>query len=280
MHHPATNPPHVMTIGGSDSGAGSGVQADLKTFAALGTYGTSILTAVTAQNTREVAAIAEVPEEIVIAQIDTVAEDIGAQAIKTGMLGNRKLIQNVVDRLEAWGIPHLVVDPVMVSGSGVPLLASDALAPLRDELLPLAAVVTANLDEASALTGIDLTSRSQMEEAARALREMGPSVVVIEGGQMEDLKADLVMNGDTTEWLEAPPAPTPNAHGAGCTLSAAIAALLAHDCEPFEAIRLARLYLTNALEHAYRVGEGLSPVNHFAPLPEEIADRIGQWTRA
>lgn len=280
MNHEHLSPPHVMTIAGSDSGGGAGIQADLKTFAALGAYGTSVLTAVTAQNTREVAAIAEVPEEVVIAQIDTVIEDIGARAVKTGMLSSRRLIQNIVDRLEAWGIPEVVVDPVMVSKSGVPLLSADAVPTVRDELLPIATVVTPNLHEVERLTGTAVTSRADMEAAARAIQQMGPRVVVVKGGHLEGTPVDLVLTGDTIEWLEADRVDTVNTHGTGCTLSAAIAALLAHGCDHLESIRLAKLYVSNALEHSYRIGGGHSPVNHFAPLPGAIADRISLAVRS
>ena len=276
MNDMPSSPPRVMTIAGSDSGGGAGIQADLKTFSALGTYGTSVLTAVTAQNTKEVAAIAEVPEEVVIAQIDTVAEDIGARAVKTGMLSSKRLIVNIVDRLEAWGIPHLVVDPVMVSKSGIPLLSRDAVATVRDELLPIATVVTPNLHEAEVLTRSTVSSQAQMEDAARAIRQMGPQVVVIKGGHLEGTPVDLVLEGDTAHWLEAARVETDNTHGTGCTFSAAIAAFLAHGCPTMDAIRLAKVFVTNALEHSYSIGEGHSPVNHFAPLPIEIADRIKQ----
>lgn len=265
-----------MTIAGSDSGGGAGIQADLKTFAALGTYGTSIITAVTAQNTKEVAAIAEVPEEVVIAQIDTVAEDIGAQAAKTGMLSSKRIIVNLVDRLEAWGIPHLVVDPVMMSKAGVPLLSQDAVVTVKKELLPMATVVTPNLPEAEVLTRRSVTSQRHMEDAARAIRQLGPPVVVIKGGHLEGTPVDLVLDGEDIHWLEASRIDTTNTHGTGCTFSAAITAFLAHGCENLEAIRLAKLYVTTALEHSYSIGEGFSPVNHFAPLPAEIADRIRQ----
>jgi hydroxymethylpyrimidine/phosphomethylpyrimidine kinase len=265
-----------MTIAGSDSGGGAGIQADLKTFAALGCYGTSVLTAVTAQNTKEVAAIAEVPEEVVIAQIDTVLEDIGARAIKTGMLSSRVLIQNIVDRLEAWGVPHLVVDPVMISKAGVPLLARDAVATIRDELLPMATVVTPNLHEAAMLAKMEVTDHRQMEDAARAIRQMGPRVVVIKGGHLDGTPVDLVLEDGESHWLEGARVETTNTHGTGCTFSAAIAALLALGAGDLEAVRLAKLFVANALEHSYAIGEGYSPVNHFAPLPAEIADRINQ----
>jgi hydroxymethylpyrimidine/phosphomethylpyrimidine kinase len=276
MDQTITSPPHVMTIAGSDSGAGAGIQADLKTFASLGCYGTSVLTAVTAQNTKEVAAIAEVPEEVVIAQIDTVIEDIGVRAIKTGMLSSRVLIENIVDRLEAWGVPHLVVDPVMISKAGVPLLAREAVATVRTELLPMATIVTPNLHEAAMLAKMEVTSHEQMEDAARAIRQLGPRVVVIKGGHLEGTPVDLVLDDDAIHWLEGVRVETTNTHGTGCTFSAAIAALLAHGCADLEAVRLAKTYVTNALAHSYAIGEGYSPVNHFAPLPAEIADRIKQ----
>jgi hydroxymethylpyrimidine/phosphomethylpyrimidine kinase len=265
-----------MTIAGSDSGGGAGIQADIKTFAALGVYGTSVLTAVTAQNTREVAAIAEVPDEVVIAQIDTVIEDIGASAVKTGMLSSRSLIQNIVDRLEAWGVPQLVVDPVMISKSGVPLLSRDAVSTVRNELLPIASVVTPNLHEAGILAGFEVTSHPRMEDAARAIRQLGPGVVVVKGGHLDGTPVDLVLDNDEIHWLEGTRVETPNTHGTGCTFSAAIAALLAHGCGSLEAISLAKRYVANALQHSYRIGEGYSPVNHFAPLPAEIVERIQQ----
>ena len=196
MNQPNVSPPHVMTIAGSDSGGGAGIQADLKTFAALGCYGTSVLTAVTAQNTKEVAAIAEVPEEVVIAQIDTVIEDIGVRAIKTGMLSSRVLIQNIVDRLEAWGIPHLVVDPVMISKAGVPLLAREAVETVRTELLPMATMVTPNLHEAAMLAKTEVTNHAQMEDAAKAIRQLGPKVVVVKGGHLDGTPVDLVLDDD------------------------------------------------------------------------------------
>ena len=276
MNQPNVSPPHVMTIAGSDSGGGAGIQADLKTFGALGCYGTSVLTAVTAQNTKEVAAIAEVPEEVVIAQIDTVIEDIGVRAIKTGMLSSRVLIQNIVDRLEAWGIPHLVVDPVMISKAGVPLLAREAVETVRTELLPMATMVTPNLHEAAMLAKTEVTNHAQMEDAAKAIRQLGPKVVVVKGGHLDGTPVDLVLDDDQPHWLEGVRVETTNTHGTGCTFSAAIAALLARGCSDLEAVRLAKVYVTNALEHSYAVGEGFSPVNHFAPLPTEVADRINQ----
>lgn len=271
--------PHVMTIAGSDSGGGAGIQADMKTFSALHTYSTTVVTAVTAQNTREVAAIAEVPEEVVIAQIDGVVEDIGVAAAKTGMLSSRRIIVNVVDRLEAWGIPHLVVDPVMVSKSGVPLLSQDAIGVLRDELLPLATVVTPNIPEAEILAGREIDSNGDVEPLARIIHGFGPDLVVIKGGHLSGSPVDLVFDGASVHRLEAQRVETNNTHGTGCTFSAAITAFLAHGLEPLEAIQLAKLYVTNALEHSFPVGNGISPVHHFAPLPDEIVERLGAVMR-
>jgi len=260
----------ALTIAGSDSGAGAGIQADLKTFAALGVYGSSVLTAVTAQNTIEVAAIAEVPEEVVIAQIDTVLEDIGADAIKTGMLSSTPIIQNTADRLEAWGIPHLVVDPVMVSKSGAPLLQPDAVAAVKKDLLPFASIVTPNIAEAEVLSGRPVRTLDDAREAARAIHALGPRIIIVKGGHLDGPVVDLVFDGETFLPIEGERIDTPNTHGTGCTFSAAITAFLAHGIETMEAIRLAKRYIENALRHSYAVGEGHSPVNHFAPLPEDV----------
>ncbi len=268
--------PRAMTIAGSDSGAGAGIQADLKTFAALGVFGTTIVTAVTAQNTVEVAAIAEVPEEVVIAQIDSVAEDIGARAVKTGMLSGRAIIQNVADRLEAWGIPWLVVDPVMVSKSGVPLLQPNAVEALQKDLLPQASIVTPNIPEAEILAGMSISTSDDMREAARRIAAQGPAIVIIKGGHLDGPPVDLVFDGTDFLPIEGERIQTRNTHGTGCTYSAAITALLAHGQPPLDAIRLARRYLEATLRHSYSIGEGFSPVNHFAPLPADVAQAIGR----
>jgi hydroxymethylpyrimidine/phosphomethylpyrimidine kinase len=260
----------ALTVAGSDSGGGAGIQADLKTFAALGVYGMSVVTAVTAQNTLEVAAIAEVPEEVVIAQIDAVAHDIGANAAKTGMLSSRPIIENVADRLEAWGIPHLVVDPVMVSKGGVALLQPDATESLKKDLLPLASIVTPNLAEAEVLANRQIATPAHAQEAAKAIAAMGPRTVIIKGGHLPGSPTDLVYHDGQFIPYEGTRVDTKNTHGTGCTFSAAITAFLAHGFETLEAIRLAKSYIQNALEQSVSIGEGHSPVAHFAPLPEDI----------
>ncbi|MCO5215705.1 MAG: bifunctional hydroxymethylpyrimidine kinase/phosphomethylpyrimidine kinase [Thermomicrobiales bacterium] len=260
----------ALTIAGSDSGGGAGIQADLKTFAALGVYGSSVITAVTAQNTVEVAAIAEVPEEVVIAQIDTVVHDIGADAAKTGMLSSASIIQNVADRLEAWGIPHLVVDPVMVSKGGVALLQPDAVDALKRDLLPFADIITPNISEAEVLAGRQIASPAHAQEAAKAIAALGPKTVVVKGGHLPGSPIDLVFHDGQFTPIEGTRVDTQNTHGTGCTFSAAITAFLARGYETMTAIQLAKSFIQNALEQSYAIGEGHSPVNHFAELPEDI----------
>jgi hydroxymethylpyrimidine/phosphomethylpyrimidine kinase len=265
----------ALTIAGSDSGGGAGIQADLKTFASLGVFGLSVVTAVTAQNTLEVAAIAEVPEEVVIAQIDTVLEDIGADAIKTGMLSSTPIIQNAADRLEAWGIPHLVVDPVMISKSGAPLLQPDAVGALKRDLLPFATVVTPNIPEAEVLANRQIATPAHAQEAAKAIAALGPATVIIKGGHLEGSPTDLVYHDGRFTPIEGERIATKSTHGTGCTFSAAITAFLARGIETLEAIRLAKLYVENAMRLAQPLGEGHGPLHHFAPLPVEIEAALG-----
>jgi hydroxymethylpyrimidine/phosphomethylpyrimidine kinase len=253
----------ALTIAGSDSGGGAGIQADLKTFAALGVYGSSAITAVTAQNTKMVLAIAEVPEEVVALQIDGVLEDIGADAVKTGMLSGTSIIEVVADRLEAWGIENLVVDPVMVSKTGDALLQANAIRTLVTKLLPLALVITPNLPEAEVLAKREIKTDADMRAAANAIHALGPRYVVIKGGHREGPPTDIVFDGQRYVEFEAERVDTTNTHGTGCTFSAAIAANLAKGAEPIEAIRSAKEYLTGALRASYAIGGGHSPVNHF-----------------
>jgi hydroxymethylpyrimidine/phosphomethylpyrimidine kinase len=257
--------PKALTIAGSDSGGGAGIQADLKTFAAHGIYGTSAITAVTAQNTREVIAVAEVPEEVVAAQIDSVLEDIGAGAIKTGMLSSARIVSTVVERIEAWGIPT-VVDPVMISKSGNFLLSPNAVGAVKRQLIPVSLIVTPNYHEAAELTGIEIDSDEDAREAARALADMGARIVVIKGGHRPGAPIDLVYDGSSFGELSAERIETENTHGTGCTFSAAIAANLALGFGPLESVARAKHYLTEALRTSYRVGGGHSPVNHLFAL--------------
>jgi hydroxymethylpyrimidine/phosphomethylpyrimidine kinase len=260
---PVTIPPKALTIAGSDSGGGAGIQADLKTFAALGVYGSSAIVAITAQNTQAVLAIAEVPEEVVALQIDGVLEDIGADAIKTGMLFNRAIVETVADRLAAWGVPSLVVDPVMVAKSGDNLLLPTAVRAVQRNLLPLALVVTPNIPEAVVLSGRPAGTLEEIHDAAKAIADLGPRYVIIKGGHREGAPIDVVYDGSGFTELTAERIDTKNTHGTGCTFASAIAGYLAHGLEPMDAIRHAKTYLTEALRRSYPVGAGHSPVNHF-----------------
>ncbi len=256
--------PCVMTIAGSDSGGGAGIQADLKTFAALGVYGTSAITAVTAQNTRAVMAVQELPPEMVAAQIDAIVQDIGADAVKTGMLANAAIIEVVAAKVREHRLPNLVVDPVMVAKSGDPLLRAEAVEALRRLLLPLATVVTPNLPEAATLLGRPIQDEDDMRAAARELAALGARAVVIKGGHREGAEAaDLLYDGQRFHVFTAPRIDTRNTHGTGCTFASAIAAWLARGVDVPEAVRRAKEYLTEALRHAYPVGQGHGPVHHF-----------------
>ncbi len=256
--------PRALTIAGSDSGGGAGIQADLKTFSAFGVYGASVITAVTAQNTVGVRAIHEIPPEIVAAQIDAVLEDIGADAIKTGMLSSAAIVEVVADRLRAHSVASLVVDPVMVAKSGDALLRQDAVRALRESILPLAMVVTPNAPEAAVLSGIEVTDAESAREAARRIHDLGPAMVIVKGGHLDgDNSDDLVYDGHSFEILSGRRVATPHTHGTGCTFSAAIAASLARGLEPLAAAREARAFLQGAIENAEPLGSGHGPVNHL-----------------
>ena len=256
--------PSVLTIAGSDSGAGAGIQADLKTFAALGVYGTSAITAVTAQNTLGVTAVHELPPEVVAAQIDAVVSDIRPDAVKTGMLAGAPIIEVVARKVKEHALPNLVVDPVMVAESGDSLLRGDAVVALRDLLLPLADVVTPNLPEASVLTDHDVASEADRRLAAREIVALGARAVVIKGGHLEgDTAVDLLYDGRRFREYTVPRIQTSGTHGTGCTFASAIAAFLARG-EPLpEAVGRAKEYLTEALRHSYPIGQGHGPVHHF-----------------
>lgn len=256
--------PRALTIAGSDSGGGAGIQADLKTFAAFGVYGASAITAITAQNTVGVRAIHEVPPDVVAAQIDAVLEDIGADAVKTGMLSSAAIIEAVADRLHSHTFGALVVDPVMVAKSGDALLRPEAVRALIELLLPLAAVVTPNAPEASVLSGVEVRDEESAREAARRIHVLGPAIVIVKGGHLAGNRSDdLFFDGRSFEVLSGRRIETPHTHGTGCTFSAAIAACLACGMDPLAAAREARAFLQGAIEHAEPLGAGRGPVNHF-----------------
>jgi hydroxymethylpyrimidine/phosphomethylpyrimidine kinase len=263
---PPKSIPKAMTIAGSDSGGGAGVQADLKTFAALGVYGTSVLTAITAQNTVGVYAVHEIPTGIIAAQIDAVITDIGADAVKTGMLASTAIIECVAGQLQRHRVPWLVVDPVMLAKSGDRLLWEDAVEALRVRLVPLASVVTPNIPEAEVLTGIKIANSRDMRQAAERIVAMGARSVVVKGGHRDGPATDLFYDGSRFQEFSAPRIDTRNTHGTGCTFASAVAAGLARSMEVIEAVALAKEYVTEAIRHSLSVGKGRGPLNHFYKL--------------
>ncbi|MCC6177659.1 MAG: bifunctional hydroxymethylpyrimidine kinase/phosphomethylpyrimidine kinase [Chloroflexi bacterium] len=260
---PTERVPTALTIAGSDSGGGAGIQADLKTFSALGVYGMSVLTAITAQNTTAVTAVFEIPPEIVAAQIDAVATDIGADAVKTGMIANSEIIRVVAAKIREHNLRTLVVDPVMIAKSGDRLLREEAVAALRTDLLPLATVITPNLPEAEVLVGRPIESHEDMRSAARDIIALGARSVVVKGGHLQGDPVDVLYDG--TRFLELPARriETTSTHGTGCTFASAIAAYLARGESLEDAISHAKVYLTTAIERAFPIGHGHGPVNHF-----------------
>ncbi len=253
----------ALTIAGSDSGGGAGIQADLKTFAAFSVYGSSVLTAITAQNTLGVAAVHEIPTEIIAAQLDAVLSDIGADAAKTGMLSSAAIIATVAEGARRHQLTRLVVDPVMVAKSGDRLLREEAVDTLRRELIPLATVVTPNLPEAEVLVGRPVATLDEMRAAAVAIVGLGARSVVIKGGHLDGDPTDVFYDGRSYLELSARRIETTSTHGTGCTFASAIAALLARGMALEDAVRGAKAYLTAAIEQAYPIGHGHGPVHHF-----------------
>jgi hydroxymethylpyrimidine/phosphomethylpyrimidine kinase len=253
--------PVALTIAGSDSGGGAGIQADLKTFAALGVHGTSAVTAVTAQNTLGVRDYVELPLNIVRAQIDEVVTDLAPAAAKTGMLASPEIIRVVAAAIEEHGLTTVVVDPVMVARGGAKLLQDEAVAALRVRMLPLAAVITPNLPEAEVLLDRRISSREERERAARDLVALGCRAAVVKGGHAADGADDVVFDGDRITWLAGERIDTGNTHGSGCTFSAAIAAGLARGLAMEDALAEAKAFITGAIRASLEVGHGHGPVN-------------------
>lgn len=264
--------PVAMTIAGSDSGGGAGIQADLRTFSFHRVHGTSALTCVTAQNTLGVTRVDALPPESVVAQIQAVIEDIGVQAAKTGMLLNREIIAAVAEQVTQFELKNLVVDPVMVSRTGAQLIDDDAVTTLRDRLIPQAAIVTPNRYEAQLLTGIEIHSLEQMQQAAKKIYELGVTAVLVKGGGMtgELRGVDVWFDGSGLQILRTQAIDTPSTHGTGCTLAAAITANLALGYPAFTAVVNAKEYVTQALGYALAIGQGQGPVGHFFPLLASI----------
>ncbi len=258
----------ALTIAGSDSGGGAGIQADLKTFAAHGVYGTNAITAVTAQNTLGVTTWRAMPADLVTAQIEAIAGDIGADAVKVGMLATAAIVEAVAAAIEALELPQVVVDPVMVAKGGDRLLEEDAVVAMRAELLPRAHLVTPNIPEAEVLAGMSIASLADMHLAGRRILELGPRVVVVKGGHLEgaefaDQAIDVFCTSGGDQELRVPRVHSRNTHGTGCTLSSAIAANLALGRADLEAVERAKEYLTGAIRNAPGIGRGHGPLNHF-----------------
>lgn len=252
----------ALSIAGSDSGGGAGIQADLKTFSALGVYGMTAITAVTVQNTRGVSAVSEMSADIVRDQVTSVLGDIGADAVKTGMLASARIISAVAEALGGYpGIP-LVIDPVFVSKHGDPLLQANAIGALKAELIPLAELVTPNTHEASGLAGSGVRNRDDMKRAADAILGLGARAVLVKGGHLEgDSAADLFADGATETWLEQERIDTVHTHGTGCTLSAAITAYRAKGLGLAEAVALGKIFVTEAIRGGLAIGQGIGPVD-------------------
>jgi len=260
------NPPVALTIAGSDSGGGAGIQADLKTFAALGVFGTSVVTAVTAQNTVAVLGVRVLEPDFVDLQMEAVLTDLPVAAVKTGMLASAAIVAAVARRAAAGDLPLLVVDPVMVTSTGTPLLDDDGVAAYLDLLLPHAAVCTPNMREAALLASMAVTDLAQMEAAARRLAEYGPRVVVVKGGHLAaDVAPDVVLADGVLTVLDGPRVPTANDHGTGCSLAAAIAAHLARGTDAVAAVVGAKAFVARAIGGAssWTLGAGHGPLDHF-----------------
>ena len=265
----------VLSIAGSDSGGGAGIQADLKTFSALGCYGMTAITAITAQNTQGVRAIHGVPPDMLRAQIDAVVEDIGVDAVKIGMLHSPEVVAVVADALRRHHLPHVVLDPVMVATSGDRLMADETVQVLVRELFPLATVVTPNLDEAALLLGRPIPGIEALDGAARALLALGAPAVLLKGGHLPgDTVMDVLALTDGTRLrLQSPRIVTHNGHGTGCTLSSAIAAYLALGLPLPQAVEQARAYILGAIAAGANVhtGHGHGPLNHgYAPVAQRV----------
>ena len=260
----------ILTIAGSDSGGGAGIQADLKAITLLDGYGMSVLTALTAQNTKGVQAIHEVPASFVEKQMDSVLSDIGADAIKTGMLANKRIIEVVAKKIEQYGVELVVVDPVMVSKSGAPLLRKDARKALIKRLIPLATVVTPNLFEASVLTGMKVNSLEGMRKVAVQIWELGAKNVVVKGGHLKGKAIDILFDGTNYAEVESPRIETKNTHGTGCTFASAIATLLARGEPVPEAVRKAKIFITMAIQASLNLGKGTDPTNPSAYVLREM----------
>ena len=258
---------NVLTIAGSDTCGGAGIQADLKTFSAHGTYGMSVITAVTVQNTQGVFGCQDITPEIIAGQIDAIFTDIfHVDAVKVGMVSQIETINTIADKLEKYKPANVVIDPVMISKSGFDLLQPEAKDALIKRLIPLATVLTPNLPEAEVITGMKIDNLDAMEKAARKIHEMGAKNVFLKVVHLEDDAKDIIFDGEKMIKLPGKRINTKNTHGTGCTISSAIAANLANGLTVEEAVKSAKEYITTAIEHSFAIGQGVGPTNHFYTL--------------
>lgn len=253
----------TLTIAGSDSSGGAGIQADLKTFSAHGVYGMSVITAITAQNTQGVQKVENLSGDIIKSQLTAIFEDIPPDAVKIGMVSTAEAIHEIAAVLNFYRPKWVVLDPVMISKSGYDLLEPDAKKALIEELLPLADIVTPNLMEAGVLIDQDVHSLDDMKKSAGKIRESGPDYVLVKGGHLEGDAIDLLFDGTDYQTFSSVRIQTKNTHGTGCTLSSAIASQLAQGKNPYESIRLAKQYIQEAIRHSLSIGKGVGPTHHF-----------------
>jgi hydroxymethylpyrimidine/phosphomethylpyrimidine kinase len=256
--------PRLLIVAGSDSSGGAGIQADLKTASALGVFGMTAITALTAQNTTGVFGVVEVDPKFVVAQIEACVGDVGCDAVKTGMLSSAEIIEAVAGALSRMQLSHVVVDPVMVAKSGAPLLKKDAVDALKTKLLPLALVATPNLHEAGALTGRQIKTLPEMKDAARAIHDLGPANVVIKGGHLANVAADVLYDGHEFLELRGARFETKNTHGTGCVFASAIASNLAKGNTVHESVAAAKEFITAAIRSNLAIGKGCGPANPMA----------------
>lgn len=257
---------NCLSIAGSDCSGGAGIQADLKTFSALGCFGMSVVVSVVAENTSRVISIHDIPPQIIRDQVDAVFEDIPVHAVKVGMLSGVSVMEAVAEKLLEYHPPVTVIDPVMVAKGGCALMQPDALETMKRNIVPLAGLLTPNLPEAKALTGIEIETTADMKTAAKLLHEMGAAAVLVKGGHLEGDAADILFDGKTYTEFRAPRIFTRNTHGTGCTLSSALASYLARGMELPQAVEAAKAYVTQAIRYGLAIGKGCGPTNHFYEL--------------
>ena len=256
----------VLTIAGSDSSGGAGIQADLKTFSAHGVYGMSVITAVTAQNTQGVFAVEDISKDVIAKQIEAIFDDIEVDGVKIGMVSQVQTIEVIAEQLRRYSPQTIVLDPVMVSKSGFHLLNPLAESTLIKELLPMAMIVTPNIPEAEVMTKMSIRTLKQMEEAAKAIYQMGAKNVLLKGGHLEKESTDILYDGQEFSYFSSPRIATKNTHGTGCTLSSAITSNLALGYTLYEAVLRAKEYITIAIQHSLSIGKGVGPTHHFYTL--------------